>query len=67
MRLEFWTNLASRRLKRFAIIADWQGWLDELEDKDNAYNIFWFLVTGADNLAEGLEEIRNMGNRWKGK
>jgi hypothetical protein len=41
--------------------------LEELEDKDNAYNIFWFLVTGADNLAEGLEEIRNMGNRWKGK
>ena len=65
--IESWTNLASRRLKRFAIVVDWQKWLEELEDKDNTDNIFWFLVTGADNLAEGLEEIRNMETRWQGK
>ena len=65
--IESWTNLASRRLKGFAIVGDWQKWLEELEDKDNAYNIFWFLVTGADNLAEGLEDIRNMETRWQGK
>ncbi|MBL7050382.1 MAG: hypothetical protein ISR96_12785 [Nitrospira sp.] len=65
--IEYWTNLASHRLKEFAIVVDWQGWLEELENKDNAYDIFWFLVTGADNLAEGLEEIRNIGTRWNSK